>query len=187
MLLLIGAWLWEHGSCGHGHSLYQELISVPLMIRWPSAFPKGRFTAGSEGVDLLPTMIELIGGSLSKGAQLQGRSLLPQLKETESYPQAHMASQATDRFALAFNKAKVIFRGRGAIESYDLSKDRVEARDLSKDNAVLTSAALDPLLIYLSRPRSWDKATWGAPNSLSASFPRGLPKAWLKPPKRRRR
>jgi arylsulfatase A-like enzyme len=177
---------WEHGSCGHGHSLYQELISVPLMIRWPNAFPAGRFTAGSEGVDLLPTMIELMGAELSEGAQLQGRSLLPQLSATEAYPQAYMASQGTERFALTLNRAKVIFRGRGSIESYNLSRDKKEARDLYKEDAVLTSTALDPLILYLARPRTWDKAQWGAPNALSASFPSELPKAWLKPAKRRR-
>lgn len=171
---------WEHGSCGHGHSLYQELVSVPLMIHWPGTFPNGRFTAGAEGVDLLPTMIELLSGKLSKGAALQGRSLLPQLKATESYPQAQMASQATERFTLAFNNAKVIFRGRGAIESYDLSRDHTEQKDLSTQDATLTSATLDPLMIYLSRPRTWSKERWGAPNALTGDFPRAFPKAWLK-------
>jgi hypothetical protein len=97
-----------------------------------------------------------------------------------------MASQGTERFALTLNRAKVIFRGRGSIESYNLARDKKEARDLSKEDAVLTSTALDPLILYLARPRSWDKATWGAPNALSASFPSELPKAWLKPAKRRR-
>lgn len=169
---------WEHGSCGHGHSLYQELISVPLMIRWPGIFPKARFTEGSEGVDLLPTMIELLGGKLSKGAKLQGRSLLKQLTASESYPQAHMASQATERFALTVNGAKVIYRGRGAVESYDLSQDHKEAKDLYAENAILTSAALDPLLLYLSRPRTWNKQDWGAPNALTKDFPSAFPKIW---------
>ena len=178
---------WEHGSCGHGHSLYQELISVPLMIRWPGVFPSGRFTAGTEGVDLLPTMIELLSGKLSKGATLQGRSLLPQMKLTEGYPQAHMASQATERFALAFNDAKVIFRGRGAIESYDLRRDLKEQDNRAGQDATLTSAALDPLMIYLSRPKTWDKERWGAPNALTSDFPSAFPSAWLKSLKRRKR
>lgn len=32
----------DHGSWGHGHSIFQELIEVPLMVRWPGVAPAGR-------------------------------------------------------------------------------------------------------------------------------------------------
>jgi arylsulfatase A-like enzyme len=171
---------WEHGSCGHGHSLYQELISVPLMIRWPKNFPARRFTGGVDGVDLLPTLSHLMGGKI-KG--LQGRSVLPHLKLTSPYPQATMASQAKERFALAIDAAKVIYRGKGSIESYNITRDKDESLDLSKTHPILTLSALDPLSLYLSRPTQWSKAKWGAPNALTRDFPSGFPKAWSTPKK----
>ena len=172
---------WEHGSCGHGHSVYEELISVPLFIRWPAGFPAGRFEAGAEGVDLLPTLMEVFGGSFPPGAAQQGRSLLPQLKAARGYPQARMASQAKDRFALTVGDAKVIFRGRAAIETYDLKADRGELTDVSGTRPILTLSVLDPMALYLARPASWSKVKWGAPNALKGQFPSAFPKAWRKP------
>ena len=32
----------EHGSVGHGHTVYQELVHVPLIIRAPGVFPAGK-------------------------------------------------------------------------------------------------------------------------------------------------
>ena len=171
---------WEHGSCGHGHSLYQELISVPLMIRWPKNFPARRFTGGVDGVDLLPTLAHLMGAEI-KG--LQGRSVLPHLALTTPYPQAIMASQAKERFALAIDAAKVIYRGKGSIESYNITRDKNESVDLSKTHPILTLSALDPLSLYLSRPTQWSKAKWGAPNVLTRDFPARFPKVWSSPKK----
>ena len=31
----------DHGSWGHGHSVYQELLHVPLMFRLPNRLPAG--------------------------------------------------------------------------------------------------------------------------------------------------
>lgn len=176
---------WEHGSCGHGHSVYEELISVPLFIRWPAGFPAGRFEAGAEGVDLLPTLIDVFGGPSGSFAS-QGRSLLPQLRSQRGYPQARMASQATDRFAFTVGDAKLVFKGRAAIEAYDLKADRGELKDVSATRPVLTLSVLDPMSLYLARPTAWSKRQWGAPNALKASFPAQFPKAWRKAPKGKR-
>jgi arylsulfatase A-like enzyme len=169
---------WEHGSCGHGHSLYQELISVPLMIHWPHSFPASRFEAGVDGIDLLPTLNELLNQKPLK--KVQGRSVLSHLNASSYYPQAIMASKGTEQFALSVGPAKVIFRGRGSLEAYNTSLDRNESKDQSKTHPILLLSALDPLSIYLTRPKTWNKAQWGAPNALSSDFPKGFPKAWSK-------
>jgi arylsulfatase A-like enzyme len=173
---------WEHGSCGHGHSLYQELINVPLMIRWPASLSAGRFEAGADGVDLLPTLATLIGAQL-KG-KIQGRDLSVQRSVTDAYPQAIMASQGIEQFTLKAGPAKVIYRGPGSVESYDLSNDIKEAKNLSESHPILTLTALDPLSLYLAHPRTWSKAKYGAPNALSADFPQEFPKTWRSPKKR---
>ena len=165
---------WEHGSCGHGHTLYQELISVPLMIRWPASLPKGtRFEAGADGVDLLPTLATLVGGSVA--GELQGRDLSAQLSVKDAYPQATMASQGLEQFALTIGSAKVIYRGPGSMQAFDLKQDPKEQTDISQSHPITTLAAFDPLSLYLSRAASWQKSLFGAPNALSGSFPAGFP------------
>lgn len=172
---------WEHGSCGHGHSLYQELVSVPLVIRWPSSLSPRRFEAGADGVDLLPTLASIMGKPLKD--KLQGRDLVSQLSVSDAYPQAVMASQGKEQFALAVGPAKVIYRGPGSLQAFDLKRDHRERDDVSKSHPVTTLTALDPVLLYLTRPRSWSKRDYGAPNALSARFPSDFPSAWRKPRK----
>jgi arylsulfatase A-like enzyme len=165
---------WEHGSCGHGHSLYQELISVPLMIHWPKGFPQTRFTLGTDGIDLLATLTDMLGKKQPK--TIQGRSLLPQLKSSKAYYQAMLASKGQEMYAIAVGPAKVIYRGKGLIESYHLKRDKNESKNLYKKDLILTLSALDPLTLYLLRPKSWKKVEWGAANDLNANFPKKFPK-----------
>jgi len=52
----------EHGSVGwHSHSLYDELVRVPLLIHFPKAIPEGRiFDTPVFLVDLLPTIMDYL-------------------------------------------------------------------------------------------------------------------------------
>ena len=71
-----GEELGEHGELGHSHSLYEELVHVPMVIRWPAAIEGGRTVTGAVSiVDLFPTLTELAG--LEVPVQVQGRSLVP--------------------------------------------------------------------------------------------------------------
>jgi arylsulfatase A-like enzyme len=56
-----GEEFFDHGGFEHGHTLYEELVHVPLMIRYP-----GKVAAGSESdlvglVDVAPTLCALAG------------------------------------------------------------------------------------------------------------------------------
>lgn len=155
---------WEHGSCGHGHNLHQELVRVPLVIRYPKAFKGGRSTAGADGVDLLPTLMALLGQKAPK--DVQGRSLLPFIGATNPYPQAVMAMNGRDAYTLAVGPAKAIMRSESSIQVYDVGADIAEKTDLYGKKTVITLAALDPLTLWLSRPTSWRRSRLGAPNNL---------------------
>jgi arylsulfatase A-like enzyme len=70
-----GEEFFEHGSWGHGHSLYNELLHVPLLVRWPAAFPPGtRLDVPVMSVDVMPTILELT--HVPPPAGLAGRSLV---------------------------------------------------------------------------------------------------------------
>ncbi len=71
-----GEEMFEHGKTGHRHSLYDELLRCPLLLRYPGLLPAGRRIDAVVGlVDVLPTVIELMGVPPMK--HIEGRSLLP--------------------------------------------------------------------------------------------------------------
>ncbi len=52
----------EHGHISHVFSLYRELPHVPLIVRYPPAFPRGRRTERLvQTLDIFPTVLELTG------------------------------------------------------------------------------------------------------------------------------
>jgi len=72
----------EHGQMTH-QTLYQGILHVPLIVRWPGHVPAGRTPAQPvQGADLAPSILELAG--LTPHAPvvpMQGRSWAPSLSE----------------------------------------------------------------------------------------------------------
>ena len=65
----------DHGSYGHGHSLYDEVIRAPLLINFPPTFAAGTIEEAVEHVDIAPTILDLLG--LEPWSQAEGQSLVP--------------------------------------------------------------------------------------------------------------
>ena len=73
-----GEEFFEHGGWQHGHSLYVEQLAIPLLIRPPGGTPTAiRRSEMVEHVDILPTMMDLLG--LEPPKLTQGTSLVPLL------------------------------------------------------------------------------------------------------------
>lgn len=74
-----GELLFEHDLFGHGQSLYEEVIHVPLVIQSEGqSFPSGtEIDQDVETVDLTSTLLDF-GGAPGRG--IQGESLLPLLR-----------------------------------------------------------------------------------------------------------
>lgn len=74
-----GQMFGEHGKWVHRNSLYEEVLRVPMFIRYPGVAPAGLvvdtpvFTA-----DLMPTILDLVGLPIPGG--LDGKSLRPFLQ-----------------------------------------------------------------------------------------------------------
>lgn len=67
---------WDHGGTAHGHTLYDDLLHVPLVMRLPGGRYAGvRIDANVGLIDLMPTLLDAAG--LPVPAQCQGRSLMP--------------------------------------------------------------------------------------------------------------
>jgi len=58
-----GEELFEHDGVLHGYSLYDEMLRIPLILRWPGRLGAGRVDALTNTRDLHDSMVELAGGS----------------------------------------------------------------------------------------------------------------------------
>lgn len=91
-----GEELLEHGFVGHAStsktaSLYDELVNVPFIISFPKKLPAGkRINTQVRGIDVIPTILELIG--IPRPDYLQGKSLLPIIDGKESDRTAYAES-----------------------------------------------------------------------------------------------
>jgi arylsulfatase A-like enzyme len=57
-----GEEFFEHGRKGHRQTLYDEVIRIPLIIRWPGHVPAGkRYAHQARMIDVMPTLLELGG------------------------------------------------------------------------------------------------------------------------------
>jgi len=73
-----GESLGEHGESSHAFFIYDSTVSVPLILRLPASNLKGKvIDAQVENVDMMPTLLDLLGIAVPK--EVQGRSLVPLL------------------------------------------------------------------------------------------------------------
>jgi arylsulfatase len=73
----------EHGQSWHGHSLYGDMIDVPMLMRWPGVVPADRvIEQTTQSIDLMPTLLELAQIPVPELAQ--GRSLVPLMAAGEN-------------------------------------------------------------------------------------------------------
>ena len=131
---------WDHGSFFHGQSLYDELLHVPLLMRFPDRAYAGRVVREPvRALDIVPTIAEVLG--LPAFPEFEGTSLMPLIAHDTSPPGelfAHAANlEFPHRFALRTPRYKLILTvDTGREELYDLTNDPGETHDLAADPAM---------------------------------------------------
>ncbi len=83
----------EHGNIGHGNSLYEEVLAVPLIVRAPGVGAR-RVRDLVQLVDVMPTILDL--ASLAAPAEIGGRSLRPLLRGSSLSPRPAFADHRPD-------------------------------------------------------------------------------------------
>lgn len=85
-----GETLYEHDCYFDHHGLYENTLSVPLIIKFPGKVPAGKRVSDMTLIqDIMPTILELAG--IDAGIDFDGRSLVPLIegrplpRETEMY------------------------------------------------------------------------------------------------------
>jgi arylsulfatase A-like enzyme len=134
----------EHHGWGHGHSIYQELVHVPLVIYWKGVTPKGlRVSSNYDHSVIFPTIFDALG--LETLDYLEGVSILPiifnnfAVLDVLREPRAGFSSHKDERMAVWSQNLKLQVnktRWRFKTFLYDLEKDPDCQIDFSKQQPI---------------------------------------------------
>ncbi|MCB9632848.1 MAG: sulfatase-like hydrolase/transferase [Sandaracinus sp.] len=118
----------EHGSFGHGHSVYEELLHVPLIVRAPGVSAR-RVSTRVSTIDVPATIVELAG--LPAMPNTFSRSLVPLMAGgTRSGPEVAMAEFLDERRVIYAGQYKFFVRGNLTASMFDLGTDPGEQNQL---------------------------------------------------------
>jgi choline-sulfatase len=171
-----GEEFWDHGRIGHGQSLRQELIHIPLFISYPPLFPGGRVVEeGSELVDILPTITDALGVETPK--DIQGESLIPLAQGVlTGYPRPAIASQYELAHTMRLGKYKLWVGGSGVVKLYDGQNDLGEQYELSEKEPLALRHVTDALALFMAYQDRWKKSRWGVASNHKAELAQDLEK-----------
>jgi choline-sulfatase len=135
-----GEEMMEREVYGHGKSLYNTVIHVPLLFSWPEReiVVPARRAANVSTMDIMPTLISLLGFPRVKG--LVGKGLAPELEGKAGadgarriYSHLHTWAGTPDQnlwMACLDGDFKYIFKAPDTHSLYDLKRDPGEDRNL---------------------------------------------------------
>jgi arylsulfatase A-like enzyme/Tfp pilus assembly protein PilF len=177
-----GESLGEHGEETHGVFLYDSTLKVPLIMRYPHRIVAGaKFTGLVSGVDLAPTLLELMG--LPPLPNVQGESCAARMAgggapEREAvYAESLFGERAFGWAPLrALRTADEKFIDAPEAELYQLKRDPAETINLATDQAKAVTDTWRPSLAEALRTIGGDDAegTAGRTHRKAARDPKTL-------------
>jgi arylsulfatase A-like enzyme len=169
-----GEELWDHGRAGHGSSIRQELVAVPLVIHYPPLFGKG--VVVKQGVDtlsIMPTILDAIGGTIPD--TVQGESLLPLAQGIGTgYPRPSIASQYELAHAMRLERWKLRIGGKGEAELWDLDSKKGEHAEIAVSHPNEVRWLTDALSTWLTYQDRWRSTRWGVASNHTAALAEDL-------------
>jgi len=138
-----GEELWDHGGWGHGQTVYDELMHVPLIITGPDVRPLAVDEPVS-AIDLMPTLADLAG--VAPAASWHGTSLAPVLRGERPTPPSRACFGRGTGFRVQTEPLEMVVlddhkliqgTSSGKMELYDLLQDPREQVDLADQHPEL--------------------------------------------------
>lgn len=132
-----GEELVEHGGYAHSHALWDEIIRVPMIVKFPKglrpqALPD-RVDAPTSNVDVFPTLMEFLGRPVPRG--LAGR---PIFRAPEG---GFILSQDNKRtWAVVLGHEKLLVDRDGRKRLFDLDADPGETVDVADERPARVAA-----------------------------------------------
>jgi len=126
-----GEEFWDHGSVSHGHTLFQELIHVPLVFHVPGL--EGRRVGATVGLmDVAPTILELVG--IPRPESFLGRSLVAEITGSGTIEDRDPVSEIGRKRSLVRYPWKIIVdMKKNELLLFNLSSDPGETRNLESE------------------------------------------------------
>jgi arylsulfatase A-like enzyme len=144
----------EHGGYTYGHSLYDEVLRVPLIVAGPGTGSPGQVIAEPVSLlDVAPTLAQVTGASLPPG--MEGRSLVSALRG-EALDDVPIYAESLYRVpyelkALRADGYKLIYNVDDAsLELYDLRTDAAEQLDISPGAGQVVTSMKSELLDWVA-------------------------------------
>lgn len=137
----------EHNLMGHQFCLYDTLIRVPLILRYPEIFPKGKTEDRYvQSLNIYFTLLDILGIHI-RDLDVHERSLLNQNKNEQivsehevpkialkalknRFPDFQTRDLEQELKCIYLNEMKYIWKSKGKDELYDLIKDPEERNNL---------------------------------------------------------
>ncbi|MFT5584867.1 MAG: arylsulfatase A-like enzyme [Cognaticolwellia sp.] len=186
-----GEEFWDHDDFEHGHSLYDELLHVPFILKGPNV-PSARVAAPVSLLDLTPTVLDLLGVQAPSTMDMLGLSLLDAiagdevaLKELETRPQSFgRPLYGQERWGVLVDGQKwTTHQGKQVL--VDLKSDPGERKDLAISQDLSAYPAAMAQALVTQAPLSWRinlgkaKSYSDGERVLRISHPNGIQTAWL--------
>jgi arylsulfatase A-like enzyme len=158
----------EHTIAGHGFTLYDDELLVPLVIRAPGLVPEGLVLETQVGlVDLTPTLLDLVGLEIPQ--MMQGSSFAPQLRgESTSFSEPTRVSRLSgaERWAVRSMEYKYIrMKPKGTQADADwreflfhLPTDPEERKNLAAVRTDMLEQAREALRSHQNACEAWNRA-----------------------------
>ncbi len=133
-----GEEFWDHRGFEHGHTVYEELLAVPLVVKAPGIEP-GRVPSTVSLLDVAPTLLDLL--DIPYDDDVTGLSMLPLAAGEPAVVQAFdqrlhgfgRPLYGDEQWGVLDGSSKYSTKA-GKEELYDLSADPGEQDDLAKDS-----------------------------------------------------
>ncbi len=131
----------DHGGLSHGKTLYQELLHIPLFIRFPQAAHGGRRVHEIvQHVDIFATLLDALG--IAAPADIDGHSVLAAAEEDgdgelrlavshTSFGQRELMAATESRWKVIVDRGNPRRRTAGPVQVYDRIADPREKSDLA--------------------------------------------------------
>ncbi len=145
----------DHGKKGHQHSLFEEVVRIPMIAHWPGQIAPGSVASTQVRlVDLMPTFLAVAG--VRNGPPSSGRDLRPLLagQPLEERPALlELFADGRQFAALRTNSFKVHSLGKGPRGetlpdfAFDLARDPREQQPLDVKNDARAVKGLSALRV----------------------------------------
>lgn len=186
-----GEYFGEHGLVSHGPYLYDQVIRVPLVVKYPKGMSQGGISSKFVStIDLFPTICEIVGYDRKKVFQeVQGISLLSDhehefvISQRKNFPEGlpywkgrypHLSEYFDqydygDLIALRDKKYKFVWSSKERHALFDLETHPQEEVNLANKEPSIC-------LSYLNKLEKWRKDLYRMEGESGASFDEAMRK-----------